>query len=234
MRQYPIGTSEHCDRFVKWFNDAVAVLDTHAKAPSVPYSTLLGAAAAPAAPAAPAAQSIWPPALALDALNYDVPGTVTHVTQPTGKTCWAASGTTMQSWKVGSVRTIDQMLSAVGGPWKGIFDASRGIDQTELVAFTRALGMTSELPMCYAPQGIDNLLRAHGPLWIEADYDNPSNNNVHAVVITGIHGDGTVSGTSVTVHDPLRPAPYTLAFDQFGPRMETPDMVNLGVQVFHF
>jgi hypothetical protein len=235
MRQYPIGTGEHCDRFVKWFNDAVAVLDTHATAPSVPYSTLLGAAASvPAAPAAPAAQSIWPPALAFETIDYDVPGTIIHVTQPTGTTCWAASGTTMRSWKTAGPLTIDQMLAALGGPWRGIFDTPRGLDPTELTAYTRALGMTSERPMCYAPQGIENLLRAHGPLWIEADYDNPSNNNVHAVVITGIHGDGTVSGTKVTVHDPLRPAPYTLAFDQFGPRMETPDMVNLGVQVFHF
>lgn len=37
MRQYPIGTSEHCDRFVKWFNDAVEVLETSATRPSVPY-----------------------------------------------------------------------------------------------------------------------------------------------------------------------------------------------------
>jgi len=29
MRMYPIGTSAHCDRFVKWFNDVVAVLQTH-------------------------------------------------------------------------------------------------------------------------------------------------------------------------------------------------------------
>jgi hypothetical protein len=39
--QYPIGTSEHCDRFVKWFNDAVAVLATHATRPTVPYERLL-------------------------------------------------------------------------------------------------------------------------------------------------------------------------------------------------
>lgn len=37
MRQYPIGTSAHCDRFVKWFNDAVAVLESHTTKPSVPY-----------------------------------------------------------------------------------------------------------------------------------------------------------------------------------------------------
>jgi hypothetical protein len=41
MRQYPIGTAEHCDRFVKWFNDAVTVLGDHSKRPSVPYDVYL-------------------------------------------------------------------------------------------------------------------------------------------------------------------------------------------------
>jgi murein DD-endopeptidase MepM/ murein hydrolase activator NlpD len=37
MRQYPINSAEHCDRFVKWFNDAVYVLKDHDLKPSVPY-----------------------------------------------------------------------------------------------------------------------------------------------------------------------------------------------------
>ena len=37
MRQFPLGTGEHCDRFVKWFNDAVHVVSEHPKKPSVPY-----------------------------------------------------------------------------------------------------------------------------------------------------------------------------------------------------
>lgn len=42
MRQYPIGTGEHVDRFVRWFNDAVAVLESHPKRPVIPYEVLLG------------------------------------------------------------------------------------------------------------------------------------------------------------------------------------------------
>lgn len=37
MRQYPIGTSEHCDRFVKWFNDAVFALKHTSKIVRLPY-----------------------------------------------------------------------------------------------------------------------------------------------------------------------------------------------------
>ena len=41
MRQFPIGTAEHCDRFIRWFNDAVAVLEAHPVRPAVPYTALL-------------------------------------------------------------------------------------------------------------------------------------------------------------------------------------------------
>ena len=45
LRQYPIGTGAHCDRFVKFFNDAVAVLAEHSTPPSVGLDVLLGATA---------------------------------------------------------------------------------------------------------------------------------------------------------------------------------------------
>lgn len=41
MKQFPIGKGEHCDRFVKWFNDAVAVLAAHPKKPVIPYDVFL-------------------------------------------------------------------------------------------------------------------------------------------------------------------------------------------------
>jgi hypothetical protein len=139
------------------------------------------------------------------------------------------------SWKDGKAYTIDQMLARAGSRFKQAFDTPRGMQGTaEMKAFAASLGMKSEAPMCYAVEGFHQLLRAYGPIWVMEDMDAPSNQNVHAIVATGIHGDGTVGGTRVTIVDPLRPATYSLPFDQFGQQMETPDMVNLGVQVFHF
>lgn len=37
LRQYPIGTSEHCDRFIEWFNDFWEVLRTHETRPTVSF-----------------------------------------------------------------------------------------------------------------------------------------------------------------------------------------------------
>jgi len=42
MTQYPIGSSEHCDRFVKWFNDAVYVLKNHSVSPFISYTGFYG------------------------------------------------------------------------------------------------------------------------------------------------------------------------------------------------
>jgi len=41
LRQFPIGTSAHCDRFVKFYNDAVAMLAAHPRKPSVGHEILL-------------------------------------------------------------------------------------------------------------------------------------------------------------------------------------------------
>jgi hypothetical protein len=42
LRQYPIGTGRHCDRFVRFFNDAVAALASSSVRPSVGLDALLG------------------------------------------------------------------------------------------------------------------------------------------------------------------------------------------------
>src|SRR3954452_17216217 len=40
--QYPIDSSEHCDRFVKWFNDACFALARHPIAPTIGLERLIG------------------------------------------------------------------------------------------------------------------------------------------------------------------------------------------------
>lgn len=41
LRQYPIGTGKHCDRFVMFYNDAVFMLASHSRSPSVGHEALL-------------------------------------------------------------------------------------------------------------------------------------------------------------------------------------------------
>lgn len=41
MRQYPIGTAEHCDRYVKWFNDCFLMFEKDGGAPDISFYSLL-------------------------------------------------------------------------------------------------------------------------------------------------------------------------------------------------
>jgi soluble lytic murein transglycosylase-like protein len=41
LRQYPIGTSKHCDRFVSFYNDAVVVIAGHSTRPAMSHQDLL-------------------------------------------------------------------------------------------------------------------------------------------------------------------------------------------------
>jgi hypothetical protein len=43
MLQYPIGTGEHCDRFVQWFNDCVQVFASLPQPPEVSFARLFAA-----------------------------------------------------------------------------------------------------------------------------------------------------------------------------------------------
>ena len=41
MRQYPINSSEHADRFVRWYNDCVRYFHTLNEIPEVSYTAIL-------------------------------------------------------------------------------------------------------------------------------------------------------------------------------------------------
>lgn len=45
MRQFPIGTGQHCDRFVQWFNDCFRMFETDGGAPAMSFHAALRAAA---------------------------------------------------------------------------------------------------------------------------------------------------------------------------------------------
>lgn len=49
MLQYPVGTGDHCDRFVQWFNDCVQLFATQVQPPQVSFTRMLGAQPVPQA-----------------------------------------------------------------------------------------------------------------------------------------------------------------------------------------
>ena len=61
-------------------------------------------------------------------------------------------------------------------------------------------GLHEEGPVCTVATEWAEMLKAYGPTWI-VEIGNP----YHAVVVTGIEGDGTPEGSFVTVNNPWPP-----------------------------
>jgi hypothetical protein len=55
--------------------------------------------------------------------------------------------------------------------------------------------------MSFSVQGFEQLLQAHGPLWITTDEDPSENFSVHARVLIGLRGDGTPENTTAIFLD---------------------------------
>jgi hypothetical protein len=62
-----------------------------------------------------------------------------------------------------------------------------------------AWGLTVEPAGSYSVRALYDMLAAHGPLWLT---ELMGGDSVHAVVISGMVGDGSAEGTQLQVHDP--------------------------------
>lgn len=167
-------------------------------------------------------------------INIDVDPPIDPVLQPSSMTCWAATGTMMKAWQTHTSMTIPTMLDALGGSWRAKFDADQGLSGAEMHAFTKALGLTEEGPASYSVEGLARLLKGSGPLWSITDDDFEANNVVHARIITAMHGDGTIDGTTLTLADPLTGTFTTESFKTFAQRLEAPEPVRAGTGIFHW
>jgi len=92
--------------------------------------------------------------------------------------------------------------------------------------------MTVEAPMCYTVDGMYAMLEAHGPLWVATDICYPDDDCAHAIVVTGMLGDGTPEHTVLYINDPddatgnydeNQGEQYTLTYKEFAEKLE-----NLG------
>ncbi|HBG58246.1 MAG TPA: hypothetical protein DDX07_09565 [Porphyromonadaceae bacterium] len=165
--------------------------------------------------------------------DYTVPGIVPIIAQPSSMTCWATVATMMMSWKDKKSHTIEAAMDKAGAKYRAMFDANQGLPAEEHGDFAKACKMTGEPPMCYTVNGMRELLELHGPLIVIADEAPGDLWAIHARVVRGIYGDGTVDGTSLRINDPAGGRRYTESFRAFTTKYEeVADAPRL--QVMHF
>ena len=167
--------------------------------------------------------------------NYNVPGTVPIIAQPSNLTCWATGSTMLVSWRDQTGYKIEDVMDMAGATYRNKFDNNQGLLGSEKEAFLTSLGMTGEPPMSYTVSGMRALLETHGPLWATTDEQPGAGFSIHARIITGIFGDGTIDGTSLRINDPAGGRQYTETYRAFMQKFEeVADAGKLRVQIVHF
>jgi hypothetical protein len=152
--------------------------------------------------------------------DYTVPGLVPTVAQPSSMTCWATVATMMLSWKNNQSFTIQEAMDRAGSTYRTMFDNNQGLPAAEHEAFAAACGMKGEPPMSYTPNGIRSLLENYGPLIAVADEAPGDKWAIHARVIRGIYGDGSVDNTFLRINDPAGGKQYSESFRTFANKFE--------------
>jgi N-acetyl-anhydromuramyl-L-alanine amidase AmpD len=170
--------------------------------------------------------------------------------QPENYSCWATAASLVVGWRDKTSIDVQALKKLFTG--KTGISSDQGLYATDDKKLADAVGLVAAPPQCYTVEGFRGLLENYGPLWVGIHTDDGWG---HAVVVTGIYGDGSMDGTYVRIHDPWGRAPgtpahpgshnptpgqgsrYTLTFTEFGKEYEsyassTPDG-TVNVQILH-
>jgi hypothetical protein len=156
--------------------------------------------------------------------KYVILQNVTLVPQQTQSTCWSAALAMLLG--VQASMSPGKALTGAGG---GLFNDSELARPENTEKFANSYGLTLLLGQSWAPDGLSNMLRAHGPLmmnllWNAPKYMAGHGSSGHMLIIAGIRGDGTPDGTTLRIYDPWpvnRGSKYSLTYGPFMCKMPT-------------
>lgn len=147
---------------------------------------------------------------------------VTAIQQPSRNSCWAASATMIMNWKSGIATPILNVVTAAGPNFIAIYNGSfdrpgqpgSGISPADEKLFYTAVGLMTIQGQSPTPSGWESLLKSKGPLSITVDAI-PGQGFMHALVITGLEGGGSVNDTIVKYIDPADGRQHNENFERF-------------------
>ena len=124
------------------------------------------------------------------ATPVDVVYQVAGMSQPAAHACWATSFAVVINYRDGSNLTPADVSNAVG------VDINAVESWSDVTNAASHFNLQESASACMDVPGWAQLLAANGPLWICVQ------NGSHAVVLNGVHGDGTPEGTTFYITDP--------------------------------
>ncbi len=165
------------------------------------------------------------------------------VPQLNNMSCWAAAASMVVGWRDRMSINPEEIANGAG-QWAAY---QNGLNPADVPALAQAWDLTIEYGMSYTVEGLRQLLETTGPLWVVAVVPG-----LHAIVVTGMYGDGTIDGTYVRIKDPWGRAPgqagkpgnynptpgqgsaYDLTFRQFAEEYEgAANLPSVDIQILH-
>lgn len=153
-------------------------------------------------------------------MPFDVTYTVDPIAQSKSMSCWAAAAAMLLSWKSGLPNTELAGAQAAGEYYVNAFNSDVGLLGSEVEDFANRLSLNVEQPQNYTPDGYNQLLMRHGPLWAGAVIHNSTEVYRHVRILRGLQGDGTFDGTAALVVDPDGGRDYTESLTAFARELE--------------
>lgn len=168
-------------------------------------------------------------------IEYDVPGEIPVISQPTDMSCWATVATMIFSWHEQQSFSIESCMDYIGPVYRKIYDENTGLSPSLVENFSFTSGLNLEYQRCETPESILRLLIDYGPLIIIDDEDDSPSFALHARIVKGIYGSGNPDDTYVKIIDPWEGQEYDEAFSTFTRKYEDAAGVNdLNIQMMHF
>jgi len=146
------------------------------------------------------------------------------IPQDKSNACWLASSSMMETWKTGTHHSLTDtltVLDASGTSFSDIYNNDRGLAFSDNQLIVQTLGLTALPPASYTIEYLTSILDI-SPIMAVIMY-SANSNIAHIIVITGISGDGTPDGTTLSVNDPLplnAGNSYTIKFNDFLSKFE--------------
>lgn len=147
---------------------------------------------------------------AFKSIKYDV----SPIKQKYTMSCWAAATSILHSWKYPVLSDVPSVLKRAGTRYESIYAGNKGITPAQESAFYKTLGLVEVAGLSPTPAGWSEMLRKHGPLSVTVDAA-PGQNLIHAIVVVGLEGDGSLGNTIITTLDPADGKKHTDLFEVF-------------------
>lgn len=172
-------------------------------------------------------------AVAPQPVHYRVPGTLPALAEPSPLNAWAASLTTLLSWREGRALTPAEALGRLGVRYVDLYQRHAGLPASEKTALLTAAGAIAEPPLHYGALEWEALLREHGPLWVTDDERGAHLFSLRSRVVVGIEGTGRDATTRLELIDPSRGRASRVKLREFARRMGQGNGGRPRVQVVH-